>query len=276
VSRRRPLYGLAALALGAALSLTACSGGGSAEGTASPSATAPVVTAAAQPAALTKDSFVTRIAAAEKDTKTMRMDVSMVVAGQKITMKSTVDGRDPAKPTLDETVDVPGQTSFDVRAVDGAVFLNYGALSKNKWIKIDPKDKSNPLASQFSGLLDGADPAQQLEAMKGAILSVEKEGEPATLDGSEVQQYVVSVDTSKVGAALTKQLQSGAAALPDHLTYTYWIGTDDDLPRKAVADVAGVKMTMTFSHWGEPVTITAPSKDDILPGGLEDLAALQS
>jgi len=261
------------------LTVTACSGGG---GDAAPSvspratttASAAVSGGSADNAGLTADNFVQRVAAAEKSQKTFRMTISMKVLGQEITMDSAMDLRHGAG-AIDETVSVPGQQDFTVRGVDGLYYVNYGPRSKNKWIVVDPKDPNDPLGKQFAAL-KATSPADQVEAMRCALVSVEAEGAPTTLRGEDVQKYVVTMDTSKVGAALTEQFQAGVAQLPKTLTYAYWVGASDDLPRKVTAEIAGMSMTMTTGHWGEPVTITAPSKGDLLPGGLDSLSALES
>lgn len=282
--RRRPLYGLAALAVGATLTLAGCSGGGGDDATdASPAASAATSAAgttsaadggAAQTTALTADDFAERIAAAQKEKKSVQLAMTTTLAGQKVAVEGKVD-LGGSTPAMDETMTIPGMSTMKVRAVDGIVYMNLGTLSKDKWIKVDPKDTSNPLASQFSGMIDGADPTQQVEALKGAIASVKQSGSPETVDGVEAQKYVVTVDTAKLGGALKSQLGSTGASLPKTITYTYWVD-GDDLVRKVDADVSGAKVDMTFSHWGEPVTVTAPPAGDILPGGLDDLTSLTS
>ncbi len=277
--RRRPFYGLAALALGTALTVAGCSGDGGSATSASPKTSTTVSSAAgggtAENAALTADTFATRLADAQKTESSAQVSMTMSAAGQKITADATVDlsGETVA---MDETVNIPGMMpKATVRAVDGMVYMNLGELSKNKWIEIDPSDTSDPLASQFTGMLDGADPTKQLEGLKGAITSLEKSGSPEKVDGVDAQKYVLTVDTSKLGGALKSQVGAAGASLPKTITYTYWVD-GDDLMRKIEADVAGAKVEMHFSHWGEPVTITAPPKGDILSGGLEDLTALAS
>ena len=280
--RRRPLFGLAALAVGTTLSVTACSASSDdgARDTAATNPTASAVAssaddgAAVESAALTADNFAARLADAQKAKKSVQLAMTTTAAGQKVSVEGKVDlaGSEVA---MDETVTIPGMSDLTVRAVDGVVYVNLGSLSKDKWIKVDPSDTSNPLASQFGGLLDGADPTQQIEGLKGAVASVEKSGALETIDGVQAQKYVVTVDTAKLGDALKNQLGTSGASLPKTLTYTYWVDRDD-LVRKVEADVSGAKIDMTFSHWGEPVTITAPPKNDILSGGLEDLTALAS
>jgi len=283
--RRRPLYGLAALAVGATLTLAGCTAtSDDGASSASPAASGATSTAAeksaadgagTEAAALTADNFATRLTAAQHAKGSAHVAMTTAVAGQKITVDGKVDLGD-GKVAMDETVTMPGaMPEMTLRAVDGLVYMNLGRLSKNKWIKVDPADTSSPLASQFSGLLDGADPTQQLEALQGAVTSLEKSGQPETIDGVQAQKYVVTVDTAKVGEAFKSRLGAAGAALPQTITYTYWVGSDD-LVRKVETDVSGVKMDMTFSDWGEPVTVTAPPASDILAGGLDDLTALTS
>ncbi|MFC8732060.1 LppX_LprAFG lipoprotein [Luteimicrobium sp. NPDC057192] len=276
--RRRPFYGLAALALGTALTVAGCAGDGGSSSSASPAATTTASSAAggkAENAALTADTFATRLADAQKAKKSVQLSMTTTMAGQKVGVEGKVD-LGGSKVAMDETVTMPGvMPEMTIRAVDGVIYMNMGKLSKNKWIEVDPSDTSDPLASQFTGMLDGADPTQQLEGLKGAITSLEKSGSPEKVDGVDAQKYVLTVDTTKLGGALKSQVGAAGASLPKTITYTYWVDSDD-LMRKVEADVAGAKVEMHFSHWGEPVTITAPPKSDILPGGIEDLTALES
>ncbi|GMA23082.1 hypothetical protein GCM10025864_08410 [Luteimicrobium album] len=280
--RRRSFYGLTALALGATLTLAGCAG--NTDDGASPAASSAASVNGKTPAAgggtaattaLTADNFSVRLTAAQHAMKSVELDMMTVAAGQQISVHGSVD-MGGSSIAMDEVVNMPGTLSeMRVRTADGLVYMNVGEASHGKWIEFDPSDASDPIASQFKGLLDGGDPTQQVEALKGAVTSLEPSGSFETIDGVKAQRYAVTVDSAKIGAALKNQIGAAAANLPKSVTYTYWIG-DDDLVRKIESDVSGTQVRVTFSHWGEPVTIAAPPKSDILPGGIDSLTALES
>ncbi|MEK8226830.1 hypothetical protein NKG05_13200 [Oerskovia sp. M15] len=155
------------------------------------------------------------------------------------------------------TMTVPGSGEMQIRVVDGIFYLNLGETSQNKFVAIDPADESNPMASAFDGLTEQMDPSASVEALEGAIVSVEKDGDPVDIDGVKAQPYTVVVDTTKLTGSMKEQADAAGSALPETLTYQYWIDADD-LMRKVVMDVQGSVMEMTFSNWGEDLQVVAP------------------
>jgi hypothetical protein len=201
--RRRPFYGLAALAVGAALTLAGCTGddASGASPAASASASASGQTPAAdggtvKTAALTADSFSERLTSAQHAMKSVELAMTTVAAGQQVSVHGKVD-MSGSTIAMDETVDMPGELSeMKVKAVDGMVYMSFGDASHGKWIEFDPSDDSDQIASQFKGLLDGGDPTQQVEALKGAVTSLEPSGSFETIDGVKARRYAVTVDSA--------------------------------------------------------------------------------
>ncbi|WP_029291510.1 LppX_LprAFG lipoprotein [Cellulomonas sp. HZM] len=267
---RRPVV-LAASALVAALALAGCSSssddasskpsGGATSTAAAPSdaATKPADTSATE---LTADNFIETVAAS------MSKDASYHT-----TMKTTANGTEAMSADGDASVS-GGNTSMamkmttqgvdmEVRVVDGIWYMNLGELSQDKFIKVDPNDAADEMGSSFAGLTDQLDPAATVSAMKDAVTSVKKSGEPVELDGVQAQPYEVVVDPSKIGGAFGEQIKKAGASLPDSFTYTYWVGSDGK-PRKMVMDQAGAKTEMTMTDWGKKVVVKAPSKAEII------------
>ncbi|MDP9443389.1 MAG: LppX_LprAFG lipoprotein [Actinomycetota bacterium] len=140
--------------------------------------------------------------------------------------------------------------------VDKRFYLKFPGLApRNKFVVIDPRDSSDPMAQSFGQMLRAIDPSRSLAALK-AITSLERVGEE-TVDGVETTEYAVTVDTRKALRAQGVPVPPGQ--LPDEIDYRLWVD-DDDLVRRFSFDLQGVSMQMTFSDWGEPVNITAPPR----------------
>lgn len=171
------------------------------------------------------------------------------------------------------TMSVPGMDGgMELRMVGGKLYMNMGELTGDKFYVIDPDDADDPLASSFGSSLDQMSAAESMESIKDAIVSVEKAGEPESIDGVDAQPYEVVVDTTKITGAAGEQFQQAeeaGATLPATISYVYFVGPDG-LPRKMTMDLEGSTTEMTFSDWGEDVTIEAPAKDQITDslGGL--------
>lgn len=211
---------------------------------------------------LTQENFFTEVTKAQQDAGTSHVEMAFGVGGQDIEASGDVStGKTAADSAMSMTMTLGAQGEMEMRLIDGVLYMNMGSMSQNKFAKIDLKDESNPLGEQYGSLLDSVDPSKQIEQMQDAVTGFEQKGEAEELDGVEATPYVVTVDSSK----LTEQLGAtgqDAAQVPETLTYTMYVGPDN-LPRRILMDVAGTKMTMDYSKWGEDVTIEAPAKDQI-------------
>ena len=130
-----------------------------------------------------------------------------------------------------------------------------------KFMAIDPKDRTSPLAKSFSGTADQMDPLKGIKTMESAVQSAERVGKQ-TLGGVTVEHYKLTVDTSalvkKMDPAVAKQ-----AELPDTMTYDLWLD-EQHLIRRTSFEMAGVNFEATMSRWGKPVKIERPAADAIL------------
>lgn len=102
------------------------------------------------------------------------------------------------------------------------------------------------------------DPEKQQEAFEAAVTDFKQSGEPETLDGVKATPYVITLDPSKAPDTF-------GAAGTDPLTFTYFIGPDD-LPRKMVYKDKNGEFVATYTDWGTPVDINAPSADKVIDG----------
>ena len=247
----------------ASLVLTGC---GSKEDAKKPSGDKTTV-AASSGTDLTKANFISTVTAAQQKAKTSHVTMDMSAASQKINATGDVEvGATVADTKVSMKMDLGslGGGSMEMRLVDKTFYINMGAISNNKFAKLDLTDKSNPLTAQYGGLLDQLDPSKQLEQLKGAVRSVEKKGAAITLDGVKAQPYEMTVDTTKL-----KDLKGAGAQVPDTITYTMFIGPDN-LPRRFTFDLMGSKATMDYSKWGESVDIKQPAKDQITDSSFLD------
>lgn len=102
------------------------------------------------------------------------------------------------------------------------------------------------------------DPEKQQEAFESAVTGFKQAGKPEMLDGVEATPYEITLDPSKAPDTF------GTMAT-DLLTFTYFIGPDD-LPRKMVYEDKNGEFVATYTDWGDPVDIKAPSADKVMDG----------
>jgi hypothetical protein len=180
-------------------------------------------------------------------------------------------GTRPADTAMAMTVngDTGGLGTVELRLVDRTFYISLGALTQNKFAKIDLTDESNPITRQYGDIIKNVDPARQLRQYEDAVTNFDASGKPTEIDGVKAQPYRISVDPSR--ADQLKQFDQ--ASLPDSITFTLYVGPDD-LPRRLVSRMPSQGGTTTlqldYTKWGEKVTIAAPSKARITKDSLLD------
>ena len=144
-----------------------------------------------------------------------------------------------------------------------------GALTGNKFVKIDLTDDKNPIARQYGDIIENLDPARQVKQYESAIKTFDSSGKVVKLDGVDARPYKITIDPSK--ASQLKKLKG--TKLPASMTFTLYVGPDD-LPRRMVstipaADKSGkTRLQMDYTKWGEKVSISAPSAANITKDSL--------
>jgi hypothetical protein len=252
------------LATAAVLGLSACSSDGGAEperGAESSESTAAAEAAESADFDLTADDFVDRVTAAAQDAGTLTMSMQTTALDVTTDATGVVRYLDGGAQEMSIVTTVPEVGEMDMRVVGGMVYMSMGELTGGKFLQIDPSDSSDPMAAQFQGMSGQLDPTGALSGLRDAIRSVEKAGEPEEVGGALAQPYTVTVDTATALSSQPEALAE-AASLPPELTYTYWID-GDDLMRRMLAELPTGAMDATFTGWGEPVEIVAPSADQI-------------
>ncbi|HEY7594512.1 MAG TPA: hypothetical protein VH969_15285 [Actinophytocola sp.] len=190
-----------------------------------------------------------------------------------------LDGSDPA---ISMDMDAGGMGKMAVVLLDGVFYMKLpqGLSPGDKpWIKIDSKDKSNPMAQALGSLTDqmrqNADPRLALEQFKesGTIESSAKED----LNGEQTTHYKINVDVQKLAdtqddptlkQAMQQAIKSGLKDFPVDL----WTNADG-LPVRMIIDMptadptsgkaVPVKVQVDYTKWGEPVDIQAPPADQV-------------
>jgi len=212
--------------------------------------------------ALTSGNFVSEITAAQTKAKSSHVDMKIDAAGQKVGAAGDVEvGATAAATKAALKMDLGSTGSFEMRLIDENIYINLGPLTENNFSRIDLTDKSNPIGAQYSQIIDGLDPAKQIELFKDAMTSVKATGKAIQLDGVKAQPYKITLDTAKI-PSFAKLGAEAEESVPKEIVYTMFVGPDN-LPRRLTTDVAGSGVTINYSKWGEPVDIKAPPKSEI-------------
>lgn len=267
ISRKSSSF--AAVVLLAGLSLSACGDKDDSPAADKPGASS---TTKASGEALTDASVIPAVTAAATKASTSHVSMTIGVGGQSIKAEGDVEvGAAASDTSMALTMDLgmAGAGKLDMRLVDQVFYLNFGSMTQNKFARIDLTDESNPLGKQYGQLIDQVDPSKQLKQFAKALKSFDKKGGAEQIDGVDAQPYEIVVDTAKIAGLL--DLPNGASSsIPETMTYTMFIGPDN-LPRRIATDVAGAKMTVDYSKWGESVDIKAPAAGDISDQDLSKL-----
>lgn len=213
----------------------------------------------AESADFTPEDFASRLTVAATKAGSVSMTMDTEAPGQSMSAKGDVRFLKDTQ-EMRMVTQVPEAGEVEMLLIDGMIYMNMADLTQGKYIQIDPNDASNPLAATFAPMMSQLDPKSSISNLEGAIVSVEKNGEPEQVDGVDAQPYTVVVDGAKAAAAAGAG--AAASAAPAEITYQYWVDADD-LMRKIVIDQAGAKVEMTFSNWGEDFELTAPTADQL-------------
>ncbi|HEU4947904.1 MAG TPA: hypothetical protein VFT31_12180 [Kribbella sp.] len=213
-----------------------------------------------QVAHLSTASFLPALKGSMGAKKSVRMTMRMEAAGKvgTITAIQTLNKK-PVAMAMDLSGELFGGKGR-MLLVNSKIYVSMKGLAPTgKYIKVDPKDSSDPRAAQFSEMLESADPAKTFDAFDAALQQV-KYVRTETIDGQRLERYAVALDAA---AALRAQGQKMPAGMPKKLDYTIWLDTKH-LMRRLTFDLPGVTTVITMSDWGKPVAIKAPSADDIV------------
>lgn len=276
---------LTASGIALVLALTACGG----EDSNGPEGTAANTSAGGDAALFSSfEELVSSAEAQTSDAQSARFSMTMTMLGTEI--KAEGEGNfDAENPTMSMTMampDTPGVPSGDIemRMVDGDVYMKMpNATGGKPWQKMSMDDVSGEAG--MSSITENSDPTKVLENLQAAGAEI-KDSEKTDLDGQSVTHYTVEIDPGKMMESMGGQgMDPQASAMfqnMDPIPMDLYLN-DENLPvhiememdlgkmaEEAGADMSGapsgdmtMKMVMTYSDWGTPVTVEAPAADEV-------------
>lgn len=221
------------------------------------------------PATLSKDSFASQVAAATAHATSVHVDASISVRGMAfhVTGDLAVNGK-----TIKDLV-----ARFDVTSLlprgsatllisDGAAYLRTSGFLEftrgtKPWLKADLTGGSNLVGALYNKVMAQLDPASMAKAFR-ATTQLRRVG-PAQVAGVDTTHYVVTVDTAKalrllgLGDAAEAAASKAHRALPSTFDYDVWLDRAQR-PVRVQAAHDGVAVDLTFSFWGEQVSVQVP------------------
>jgi hypothetical protein len=215
----------------------------------------------------------------------MSMDMSFMGVHETITGTGAFDYPDH-RGTMTMTLPIGGTQRTEQAIYDGTtIYVNVGDLapglpSGKQWISEDiSKIESAGPALNAGGLDNGTfgDPAAMLQQLKSIGGSVTSLG-PTTYEGTAVTEYTATLPASvlqgeigQLPASLQKDMS--AVHIPD-IKMDVYITSDNllkamHMPMSFSVDGQSISMdmTMSFSNYGTPVTVTPPPADEVEPLG---------
>lgn len=215
---------------------------------------APVVAGAKPGDSITAKQFGKLLAAAFEKATTAEVEMTSKAKDSTTTFSGDIDftGEEPELALTMVGGAMPSGQKGDLRLVDGALYLKTG-MSGDKFIKIPASDVAG------AGLdLSALDPSKTVDMFAQAATSVKYVGEEE-VDGDALQHYALQLDPSKMN--LNKAVLS---QYPKSIDYDVWFDADG---RVRTIDMTIGKLgstSVTYEDWGDPVSISAPSADDVI------------
>lgn len=291
--RARAAGAVLAAVLAAGLGLTACTGGGSSgptSGTGSSPGAASGTDTAASPgasgastgasagasgtqsgggAAGTGAQLMTRMASAIKAKQTASFTLQTTGAAK--VKASGVMRYSGSTPQMRMTMTSASQTLKMIMLPD-ALYVS-GVLPKTNaksWVKITPNG-TDPMSRSLGQVFSSLSADSDITRAAGAYgqVPVTKVG-TKTVSGVQTTEYQFTVSGEQLLAALPAQQRSLVAGQLKGVTQKVQLYLDaDSLPLRQVvtrmqAGKASGTVTMSYSHWGEPVSITAPPASTVV------------
>ncbi len=213
---------------------------------------------------LNTKTFLPALKAGVEGKTSAHVTMDLTAAGQSMTVEgdTRLDEADPAM-MLTMNGAAFGESTVEMRLVDDLVYMSIPPMTpRGKFIKVDPKDKSNPLGASMGNLTDQMDPLSTFDAFDAGLRNVKYVGEES-VSGENLDRYRVSVDFP---AASRAQGQPVVPGMPKIVRYDIWLD-DENLMRRMAFDLGQqVSMEMTASQWGDPVSVEAPPANNVVQG----------
>lgn len=282
---------LAVLLLATPLALTACSGSDSSTPNSSSAASSTTASLGDLKPGGTVDkaTFFQVTKAAADGAKTYSFATQVGDAESGMTSTGVVDNTDANNRKRQITVK---NDSGELQLViaNGQVYQRNAAVQGSKWTQA-------PVNAQLNALLTG--PGDRMEQDQAVVQTITYVGEE-DVNGTKTKHFTLALDPTKATAPATSATgtSSGGASAPTSaaasgsssaaatgtssasgtgsagasgtasspaaapVTVEYWLD-DANRTRKMQHSVTGVPTVTTYDKWGEPVTITVPSPDQV-------------
>lgn len=231
----------------------------------------------------------------EKKSAHFTMDMNMGMASSTGEGQGFFDGENTKMAmTMSMDMSAMGQGNMDIemRLLDNSMYMKMpnmpGMDSSKPWIKMDLDQASGASGMDMSKMMEQNDPTKALEMLKdsGDITSTQE----SEVNGVPATKYTIDVDVEKLmsqyGNGMDQMLDTQNMQL-NTLPVEVWI-SDEQLPLRFTMKMGelmnkamessgqpmpegmnfdNAHVTMTYSDWGEPVTIEAPPASEVTSGG---------
>ncbi len=253
---------IAVASLSGALALAGC-GSSSPATTAQPSTSASGATAGAHTTS-TASAAVTPGATGDAAELGARMGAAMVAAKSgkgTLSMSSSavnVSGAtqfvytSPTQADTTATMAIMG-INLQVVSVGGVIYMKglpTQLTGGKEWVKVDPKGTDAMSKAMREGGASAGDPQTMVDALKGGTATV------VDTNGGNTHYKITGI-TGISGSGAT-----GATGTTGTTGMDLTVDAKD-LPVKSVIEASGTKVTVDYSDWGAPVTVTAPPADQV-------------
>lgn len=153
-----------------------------------------------------------------------------------------------------------GVGSAEIRMVDRVMYLSVPPLTpQGKFVEVRPGDKSSPLAAMV-GQLQAVDPRDTFKALAAGLRKVRFVAEES-VHGEDLEHYRLTVDFRAAAKTMGMPRTSG---VPRTIAYDLWLDDEALMRRVELELMQQASLVMETSDWGEPVTVEAPPRKDIV------------
>lgn len=242
-------------------------GSGSSSAAGAPAAGSAVLAGLQKGEEVSPEEFVDTVSDGLEDSTTAHMEMKMSMGDQ---VSTTAEGDldyTTKPPSLSMSMEVPQAGDMEMVLVDNVMYLKAGAMSGDKFWKLDLADPDSPFGEMgLDKMLEQSDPIGALESMKDGIDTVTFEG-TEDVDGRELDHYVLTIDMLSVMDSYGADLPSDAAdGMPDSITYDLWLDDQDrfaQMQMEVPVMDKSMEMEMSLDDWGQDVSIEAPPADQV-------------
>ncbi|MCH8628083.1 hypothetical protein MM440_09915 [Arsenicicoccus piscis] len=205
-----------------------------------------------------KDAFVDAMIAAMQQAKTYHLQGDSTGSAR---VSFTADA-DLATNAMDLRLTPAGGNPVRLLLVGGVFYLG-GTQGDERYLKIDPRTATGPVAEQVKALgalsLDTS-----LEQLKANLVSVESLG-TESVGGESLDKYaLVTRVNPTTGAANDPSSPAPTSAATTSTTSSLVWLDGSKLLRRMESGQGGSTVTYAISRWGQPVSITAPPASDVV------------